>query len=126
VITNFQFQEMQRRIGSNSRVPSPLAHSDPVDSESKLHSQIMEFCDSQWPRWKYVHCRMDKKSTVAPGVHDLTIFGPHPLAILVECKKKDGKLSEAQLCWIAEMKMLNWDVHVVFSFSEFLEKTIKK
>ena len=102
------------------RVPSPLAHSDPVDSEAKLHSQIMEWCDSQWPRWKYLHCRMDRKSTVAPGVHDLTVFGPHPLVLLIECKKKDGKLSEEQLCWIAEMKMIHWNVHVVYSFEEFL------
>ena len=32
-------------------------------SESKLHADIVKFCDSQWPRWKYIRARMDKKST---------------------------------------------------------------
>lgn len=91
----------------------------PVDRERKLHEDIMDWCDSQWPRWKYIHSRMDAKSTIQLGCQDFTIFGPHPICILVECKKKDGKIDPDQRNWIAEMKAIGWTVHVIRSMEEF-------
>ncbi len=91
----------------------------PIDRESKLHKAIMEWCDKQWPRWKYVHSRTDTRSTVAVGVADLIIFGPHPLCILAECKTASGKLSEAQQIWITEMRQLDWEVHIVRDEAQF-------
>jgi len=106
-----------------STPPKPITE-DAVEDESKLHRKIIEWCDSQWPRWKYVHARMDRKSTIGNGVADFVIFGPHPLCIVVECKKKDGKLSQDQQCWAAEMKMLGWQVEVVRSLGDFVALTI--
>jgi VRR-NUC domain len=91
-----------------------------VEREDKLHRDIMEWCDGQWPRWKYIHHRMDKKSGIAVGAQDLTIFGPHPLCILVECKSKDGKLSDDQRNWAHEMLRLRWTVHIVRSMADFM------
>ena len=91
----------------------------PVDRERKLHEEIMEWCDGQWPRWKYCHSRMDMKSTIQVGWPDFTVFGPHPLCILVECKKKDGKLDDAQRDTIAELKRLGWEVKVAYCIEDF-------
>ncbi len=87
--------------------------------ETALHRVIMDWCDHQWPRWKYIHSRTDTRSTVAVGVADLIIFGPHPLCILAECKTASGKLSEAQQIWATEMRCLGWTVHLVRDEAQF-------
>jgi len=97
---------------------------DAVDDESKLHREICDWCDKQWPRWKYVHARMDRKSTIGNGVADFVIFAPYPYCIVVECKKKDGKMSGEQQRWSAEMKMLSWKVEIVRSMGDFVALTI--
>ena len=101
------------------RQPNPESSGVPVDREAKLHQDIMDWCDSQWPRWKFIHSRMDMKSTIGKGVNDFTVFGQFPLCILVECKKKDGKLDDDQRNWAHELKLLGWTVHVVRSIEEF-------
>lgn len=88
--------------------------------ERDLHEAIIQYCNSQWPRWKFVHSRMDKRSTVDVGSHDFTIFLPKSRIICVECKTKTGKLSREQSGWEKEMEMLEHRVHVVRSFDEFL------
>lgn len=88
-----------------------------------LHEQIMRHCDSQWPRWKYLHSRTDQKSTVAVGSHDFTVFLPGSKHLCIECKSKSGKLSSYQLGWAHEMRTLGHEVHVVYSLDQFLELT---
>lgn len=94
-----------------------------VDLEGKLHNQIAQWCDSQWPRWKYRHARMDKRTTEEEGVEDFTIFAPNGRTIHVECKAKGRKLSEEQTIWKHELARLGHEVHVVYSMEEFLNVT---
>ena len=91
--------------------------------EYTLHDQIIFHCDTQWPRWKYIRARPDQKSTIAKGAQDFTIFLPGGKTAKIEVKAKDGKPSDDQQIWAAEMKMLGHEVHIVRSFDEFLEKT---
>ena len=84
-----------------------------------LHQQIMDFCNSQWPRWKFIHSRTDQKSTVEIGSHDFTIFLPSGRWLLIECKAKHGKLSPGQRVWAYELAALGHVVYVVYSLGEF-------
>jgi len=86
-----------------------------------LHQQIINHCNAQWPRWKFLHSRTDRKSTVEVGSHDFTIFLPKGRVLCLECKAKGGKLSSEQLGWIHEMKTLDHPVWTIYSFAEFLE-----
>lgn len=92
--------------------------------ESVQHDQIMAWCDTQWPRWKYVHARTDKPSTLPVGCSDFVIFGPYPICFLVECKTMDGKIGKDQRIWIKEMEMLGWIVNITRSFDEFMARVI--
>lgn len=88
-----------------------------------LHEKIISYCNSQHPRWKFIHCRTDKKATIEVGSHDFTVFLPGGNILCVECKAKDGKLSIEQRGWILELKMLGHEVHVVYSLEEFINLT---
>lgn len=64
---------------------------------------------------------MDKRSTIAVGGQDFTIFANLGRVFLVECKRKGEKLSPEQLAWKLEMEMAGHTVHTVWSYAEFLE-----
>jgi len=100
-----------------SEVPAAVA----AHSERELHDDIMRHCDKQWPRWKYIHARMDQKSTVAVGSQDFTIFASGGRTFCIEVKTRNGKLSEDQLAWRKEMEMLGHTVHLVKSMEQFIE-----
>lgn len=86
-----------------------------------LHSAIIRHCRAQWPPWKYIHSRTDQRSTVDLGVADFVILLPGGRTVYIECKTKTGKLSEDQMGWALQAKMLGHIVHVVRSMPEFLE-----
>ena len=60
------------------KIAKPLAkvfmEEQHVSDESQLHLDIIKWCDGQWPKWKYVHARMDRPSTLDLGVADFTMF----------------------------------------------------
>lgn len=97
-------QELQR--SSNAR-------------ENSLHDQIIEHCDKQWPRWKFIHARMDQRSTIEVGAQDFTIFTPRGV-LCIECKRVGAKRSLKQNEWAFEMKKLGYHVHLIYRFEEFL------
>ena len=103
--------------------PTQPASGDGVISELPLHDEIIRHCNSQCPRWKYIHARTDQKSTIGVGVHDFTIFLPGGRVLCIECKTRLGKLTPEQLAWKLEMEMLGHAVHVVRSFQEFIVLT---
>ncbi|MDE2105165.1 MAG: VRR-NUC domain-containing protein [Patescibacteria group bacterium] len=105
-----------RQARRNHSVPS-LA--EPVAHESDLHDQIIAECKRRG--WKYVHSRMDRKTTVGEGVCDFIIYADGGKMFHVECKALKGKLSMEQLAFIAWVEKLGHKVHVVTSFGEFLE-----
>ena len=112
---------------SEGPLPPPVAKAvgeywmkaDRETGKGGLHEQIMDYCNAQWPRWKFIHSRTDQKSTVAVGSHDFTVFLPGGRVVCVEAKAKGGKLSNEQLAWAKELSMLGHGVHVVFSLEEF-------
>ena len=89
--------------------------------EGSLHEEIQRYCDSNFPPWKVIHARMDKKSTIPNGAQDFTIFMPQGQVLCVECKSGTGKLSPEQLIWSKELAMLGHTVHVVRSMEEFIK-----
>lgn len=99
---------------------NPQSTSEPCDRESKLRESILGYCESQWPRWKCVWARSDKKSTLPLGCQDLTIFADGGRVILVELKTKTGKQSEDQRNWAHEMSKLGFEVFIIRSFEEFM------
>jgi hypothetical protein len=99
----------------------PKEHSgESVDRESKLHEQIIEYCKTQ--RWVLFHSRMDKKTSRVVGEPDFLIFKPCGQLLLVECKARREKLSEAQQIIKHQLDNMGHPVHVVYSFEEFLTK----
>jgi len=120
-----QYLEHEARLAA--RKPKPVSKGKPVDRESDLHESIMSYCNSQWPRWKFRHARMDRATTETLGTEDFTIFLPRNITLHFECKKKGGKLTDDQQIWRKELSMLGHEVHVIQSFEDFLnviEKTI--
>lgn len=90
--------------------------------ESTLHDQIIEYCNSQWPKFKYIHARMDKRSTIQVGAPDFCpIFLPGGKIIIFECKRQGEKCTPEQLAWHKELEMLGHTVHVIYTFSQFLD-----
>lgn len=98
----------------------PVKLSKAVEREAELHNQIIAWCDSRWPRWKYIHSRMDKKATTAPGTPDFVIFAPHGQTYCFECKAKGGKRSQEQTIWAHEMASLGHPTFLIFSLEEFI------
>lgn len=92
--------------------------------EERLHEKIMVWCDQQWPRWKYVHSRMDRKTTTETGVADFVVFAPGGRVIVVECKARGRKLSKEQRDWSHEMFRLDHTVHLVYSLDEWVQITV--
>lgn len=89
--------------------------------ERDLHDLIIAFCNGQWPRWKFIHARMDQKSTVAVGAQDFTIFAPGGECWLIECKRPGSKMTTEQLAWKKEMDLLGWNVATIYDYSGFLD-----
>jgi len=117
-ITPEQFIAMQERV-NRVKVRQPESE-NPVERERDLHGQIIEWCDKQWPRWKYIHSRMDKSSTISVGAQDFTIFTPNGQTVCIECKRKGEKMNASQLAWELEMNRLGHEVYVVRSMDDFM------
>jgi hypothetical protein len=113
-ITRFQYEQMQARMGR------PVVESGPP-LEKKLHREIMDHCDAQWPRWKYVHSRMDKATRNEIGVPDFVILLPWKKFLVVEAKRPGEKPTPAQRDWHAEAARLDHPVQVVHDLPEFLQ-----
>lgn len=126
-ISPLQYLLMQERLRVQRKVP-PNA---PKDDDARevghggLHDQIMAWCDAQWPRWRYIHSRTDKRSTVQVGSQDFTIFCPEARVLCVECKRPSGKRTPAQTAWAMEMARLGHAVYLVTTMQEFLALTIQ-
>lgn len=122
-ITLADYIAHEERIARGKAQKSPKDAADRETGKGGLHEEIMEHCDSQWPRWKYIHSRTDLKSTVAVGSQDFTVFLPNGRVLCVEAKAKNGKLSNEQLGWAHEMRLLGHTVHVVYNLEQFVELT---
>lgn len=117
-ISPIQYRELLLREARNNP-PAKLPAGD-TGPESGIHQKIMDYCNGQWPPWLYIRARMDKRSTIAPGAQDFTIFAPGSRVLCVECKRTGEKLSTDQLIWHKQMEMLGHQVHTVTGFDQFL------
>ena len=57
------FRAMEARLANTIRPRRP-ADAVADGQESKLHDEIVAWCNAQWPRWKILCARRDKKSTL--------------------------------------------------------------
>lgn len=87
--------------------------------EIPLHNQIIQFCKDN--RWLYLHARTDCKSTIALAAQDFTIFASRGRTFCIECKSRTGKLTLEQNAWRVAMECNGHTVHLVRSFTEFME-----
>jgi hypothetical protein len=83
-VSKLEFERMRDRV-------SGIKTDQPVLRESDLHTDIREYCDKQWPRWKFIEARFGQRSTIAIGFQDFTIFLPNGKVLCVECKRKGQK-----------------------------------
>lgn len=100
--------------------PSAESLGEAVDREDKLRDQIIGWCKSKWPQWIPVWARSDKKSTLPVGCQDITLFAPKRVCYCLELKSKTSKHSKEQLAWYAQMRMLDWEVHTVRNWEDFI------
>lgn len=84
-----------------------------------LQEQIMKHCRNQWPKWKFMHARTDKRSGLEEGAEDFTIFLPEGRTLHIETKAKGKKRTPEQNIWAAELRMLGHEVHVCRSIEDF-------
>lgn len=103
----------------SEEIKAPLDTAEKEIGKDGLQSEIIRWCDAQWPRWVYDFPRTDLKSTLPVGRHDATIWGPFPKCFLIETKAKGKKRTEDQLIWGARLHALGWEVRVVYSLDEF-------
>lgn len=95
------------------------APSNAVERELDLHAEIIKFCNAQWPPWTFVHSDPTRKSRVTPGAPDFVIAIPDAKTLYVECKDREGKLSQDQMEFKKKIEMLGHMFHVVRSMDEF-------
>jgi hypothetical protein len=103
----------------------PKTEATAVDDEGELHRQIMAWCDSQWPRVKYRHSRMDRPTREELGVEDFSVFLSGNRTLHIEAKTKNRKQSQAQLAWAAELARLGHTVHIIRDLTSFVELALK-
>jgi hypothetical protein len=83
----------------------------PVDRERELHDDIEAYCLSMG--WLYRHDRMDKPTTGQVGWPDFVIFMPDRKVCFIECKKRGGKATTAQLAKLAHARKLGFVAEIV-------------
>jgi len=94
------------------------AQSGPVEKESTLHYEIMDFCRSVG--WQFLHGSMAERTHRTEGEPDFIILASGGLVALVECKSRVGKLSAVQAAFRHQAERNGHQVHVVRCMKEFL------
>lgn len=115
---------VQNADGTFSRPQRIAAVAKPADApelESTLRDDIDKYCRNQWPQWLIIAARTDRRSTIAEGAHDVTIFADKGRTFCFELKSKTGKPTVEQLGWAMRMQALGHVVKVIRSMTEFLE-----
>lgn len=96
-----------------------VVNSDGVDDETELHNAILEECKTRG--WLPFHGSMAHRTYRTEGEPDFIIFADCGRVVAIECKRRRGKLSTAQLGIIAWAEKLGHKIHVITSIEEFRE-----
>ena len=115
--TTADYMAWKARQSPAMRQPVPLP--DAVEREGGLHDKIIAECKRRG--WKYVHSRMDRRTTVGEGVCDFIIYADGARMFHMEIKALKGKLSMEQRIFITWVEHLGHKVHVITALSEFME-----
>ena len=109
---------MQRRISENvKRVKDcEVVKYEPCDDEGGLHEEIIRTCRANG--WYYQHDRMDKPTRGGIGACDFVIATFND-TYFIECKKKGGKMSTAQMAVGVFLNHLGRKHKAVYSIEEF-------
>lgn len=93
--------------------------------DARLEEALAQECLSHLRRefegqYHVIRANPRRRSTIGPGVQDLTIFLPQGV-LLVELKSSTGRLDPEQRAHHELMQKLGWFVHVVRSYDHFVE-----
>lgn len=100
------------------RAKPALRPADAEPNESDLHAKIFNECRRRG--WIPFHGAMSERTHRTLGEPDFTILADSGRSLMVECKARDGKLSLEQHAMIVHAKKLGHEIHVVWSFNQFL------
>lgn len=115
-LTSAEYQAiLDRQRGTQKLVDEVLQG---VEHEKDLHNAITAWCRNQHPIVPCLEARMDKRSTIGVGIHDITIWYRGQVLCL-ELKSKHGKLTREQAGWKLLMELQGFQVHVITSMSQF-------
>ena len=114
-MTEQQWRDYNARM--NGIMRSPIQCHDCVENESDLHNAIIDFCKERG--WQYLHGSMSTRTHRTLGEPDFVVLAHGSQLRMIECKSKNGKLSQAQQAFIAHARRNGHVVHVVRSMEEF-------
>ncbi|MGO9479060.1 MAG: hypothetical protein ACLP7I_14095 [Limisphaerales bacterium] len=113
------FRAMEARLAKHNP-PAPAPADAVADGEEAwLHEEII--AELRRRRWMFIHSRMDRKSTVQKGTPDFAIYPPGRAAFFVECKTKNGKLTEEQTVFKHCAEASDYKFFIIRSFAQFFE-----
>jgi len=126
-ISTFQFEQMRHRtlLAIHKLNPADARTPKAVEKENDLHDQIMDHCRACG--YLVIHSRTDRATTNAVGLPDFFIFMPGQRVVILECKKRGGKCSTAQLEKLALARKHGFTALIVDNFEDakkFIESTI--
>lgn len=96
----------------------PLLKASACDEESVLHDKIINHCRTHG--WLYFHGSMAHATKRTRGEPDFILLIPGRV-LFIEAKSSTGKLSHDQRHVIGMAERLGHKIHIVRSYSEFLE-----
>lgn len=125
-----QFHDMVRTVDEAKRRAAlkrnpervemgPVETGDAPESESKLHSQIIEECGKRL--WGYIHSRLDRRTTTNLGVVDFVILADGGRTFYIEAKMPGKKFSEEQNKFKAVAERNGHAVHRVENMDQFYD-----
>jgi hypothetical protein len=101
------------------RKANQCADDSAYESESRLQADIKAECLRRG--WLVLSGTMNRKTHRTVGEPDLIILCDQGRVLLIECKDKDGKVTQEQGALHAWADKLGHEVHVVRSLERFIE-----
>lgn len=117
-ISKYEYERMLARMADKSTEPISDGAPVPDGQEIKLHRDIMEHCQAQWPTWIYIYHDPTKRTHATEGAPDFVIYSEFGV-LSVECKTKNGKRSQAQLIFAAVAGKCGHTIEIVRSMDDF-------
>lgn len=95
-ISPYEYEKLIARMGDKST--HSLSAGEPIAAgqEIKLHNDIKEYCQTQWPPWVFIYNDPTKRTHASEGAPDFVIYSAWGV-LSIECKTKEGKLSDSQV-----------------------------